>query len=168
MDATHTAVNQILGTPIYMPPEAITQADAPSARGDLYALGAVAYFLLTGRPPFMGHTVVEICAHHLHSTPVPPSEYSPRPLPADLERLVLRCLEKKPEDRPADARALGDEFTKLARALPWSAEQARSWWNDHADSVKKRRAKNAGSLHEHDRATVAVELVSESGMLRRA
>jgi eukaryotic-like serine/threonine-protein kinase len=170
LDVTHTAVNQIVGTPLYMPPEAITQPDSLGPRGDLYALGAVAYFLLTGRPPFMGHTVVEICAHHLHSVPAPPSEYRPLPVPQKLEQLVLACLAKQPDERPASAQELSRGLSECQADAPWSNERARAWWNEHAEAIERRRSKSAASLEQESDhlATVAVELVSESGMLRRA
>jgi len=169
-DASHTALNHIVGTPLYMPPEAITQPDALGPRGDLYALGAVAYFLLAGRPPFMGHTVVEICAHHLHSVPAPPSEYGERPLPAKLEQLVLACLAKRPEERPASAQELAQKLLECQVDAPWSNERARAWWSQHAEAIERRRQKGAATLsHERDpRKDVALSLVSESGMLRRA
>ena len=69
-----TQVNALTGSPLYMAPEAITRPDQVDARVDLYALGAVGYFLLTGKPPFDGASIVEVCSQHLYSQPVPPSE----------------------------------------------------------------------------------------------
>ncbi|HKE17785.1 MAG TPA: serine/threonine-protein kinase [Kofleriaceae bacterium] len=94
------------GTPLYMAPEAITTPDEVDGRSDLYSLGAVAYFLLTGHDVFTGRTVPEVCGHHLHSVPVPPSRRLGTPVPAALEALILCCLEKDPARRPADATAL--------------------------------------------------------------
>ena len=94
------------GTPLYMAPEAIATPDEVDGRTDLYALGAVGYFLLTGQDVFTGRTVPEVCGHHLHSAPVPPSRRLGAPIPADLEALILSCLEKDPARRPADATAL--------------------------------------------------------------
>ena len=91
---TETALDVVKGTPLYLSPEAITRPDRVDARSDLYAVGALAYFLLTGRHPFEGATVVEVCSHHLHTLPEPPSASSAAPCPADLEALVLACLEK--------------------------------------------------------------------------
>ena len=91
----------VQGTPLYLSPEAITAPGKVDARGDLYALGAVGYFMLSGHHVFSGATLVEVCAHHLHTRPVPPSERLGRPLPAALEAIVLACLEKDPARRPA-------------------------------------------------------------------
>ncbi|MFZ5894876.1 MAG: serine/threonine-protein kinase [Myxococcota bacterium] len=169
-DTTHTAVNQIVGTPLYMPPEAMTNPDSLGARGDLYSLGAVAYFLLAGRPPFMGHTIVEICAHHLHSVPASPSAFRSKPVPDKLEQLVLACLAKQPEDRPQSAHELAGMLADCNVAPAWSNERARTWWSEHASAVQRERAKSVVSLAagRDERATVAVKLVSESGRLRRA
>ena len=97
VDGAHAAVtnhNVLVGTPLYMSPESIKSPDKVTSLSDLYAVGAVAYYLLTGQPPFEGESVVEVCGHHLHSTPAPPSEHVP--VPEDLEKLVLQCLEKDP------------------------------------------------------------------------
>lgn len=135
--------NMITGTPLYMPPEAIVTPALVDARSDLYALGAVAYFLLTGRPVFEGETVVEVCSHHLQSVPEAPSHRLGRPLPADLEQLVLACLEKSPEKRPESAAALGAELARCESRGRWSNDQAAAWWAQHrasADDQPKRSA----------------------------
>ena len=80
-------VEVIAGTPLYLPPEAITSGEL-DGRSDLYALGAVGYFLLAGRNVFEGRTVVEVCSHHLHTPPLPPSERLGRPLPSQLEAVI--------------------------------------------------------------------------------
>ena len=95
-----TAESSIAGTPLYMAPEAIAAPETVTPAADVYAVGCVAYFLLTGRPPFAAKTVVEVCAAHLHTTPEPPSRHAPAALPGALDALVLRCLEKQPERRP--------------------------------------------------------------------
>jgi serine/threonine-protein kinase len=129
-----TAVNTITGTPLYMAPEAIQTPEAVDGRTDLYALGAVAWFLLVGRPPFEGRTIVEVCGHHLHSPPLPPSVALGKPVPRDLEALILSCLEKRAENRPADARALRKQLLACSAAEEWSAEQANQWWSDRKPS----------------------------------
>jgi serine/threonine-protein kinase len=101
-EPTLTQVGALAGTPLFMAPEAASEPEKVSARTDTYALGAVGYFLLTGAPPFDGRTFVEICGHHLHSTPIPPSERLGKSVPAKLEALILRCLAKAPEARPDD------------------------------------------------------------------
>jgi serine/threonine-protein kinase len=128
----------IAGTPQYMAPEAIASPDQIDARTDLYALGAVGYFLLTGEEVFAGGSVLEVCGHHLHSEPQPPSARLGKPLPADLERLLLDCLAKDPAGRPPSARALRDALLACADAAVWREEDARSWWRDHGRALRTR------------------------------
>jgi serine/threonine-protein kinase len=122
-----TDVDALVGTPTYLPPEAIHSPSAVDSRSDLYAVGAIGYFLLTGRDVFQGSSVVALCIAHLHEKPVRPSERLKRELPADLEALIMTCLEKSPEGRPQSAAALRRSL--LACNLPsWSPEDAETWW----------------------------------------
>ena len=124
-----TGANTIAGTPLYLSPEAITGSERIGPRSDLYALGAVAYFLLTGHAPFEG-SLIEVCGHHLHSTPPSPSQRLGRTLPHALEDVLMRCLEKAPERRPADAEALSDALD-AAQVGEWTQDDARQWWREH-------------------------------------
>jgi serine/threonine-protein kinase len=117
-----------MGTPQYMAPEIISAPGQASPKSDLYAIGAVAYYLLTGRNVFEGATTVEICAMHLHDTPVSPSRRATEPVPSDLEAIVLQCLEKDPARRPADAVALGAALHQCALFGRWSVQDAGDWW----------------------------------------
>jgi eukaryotic-like serine/threonine-protein kinase len=130
---THT--NTITGTPLYMSPEALTSAESVDPRSDLYALGAVAYYLLVGDHVFHGDSLIEVCSKHLLQLPEPPSVQSGRPLPDALERLVLDCLEKKPELRPQSAREFIERLSR-AQAEPWHARQAEAWWREHGARVR--------------------------------
>jgi len=112
----------LAGTPLYLPPEAITAPESLDARSDLYSLGALGYFLLTGVPPFPGKSLAEVCGHHVHSAPLPPSVRLGRTLPARLEALILACLEKSPARRPSSAAALRAALLPLA--APASRELA--------------------------------------------
>ncbi len=123
-----TAANVVVGTPLYLPPEALGGDSALDARSDLYALGAVGYFLLVGSPVFQAKTIVEVFAHHLHTAPTPPSERAEQAVPPDLERITLQCLAKDPADRPRDARTLERALAQCAVSTPWSYETARHWW----------------------------------------
>ncbi len=123
-----TQANVVQGTPLYLSPEAIRAPDAVDARSDLYGLGAVGYYLLTGTHVFGGATTVEVCSHHLHTRPVPPSERLGHPVPAGLERLVLACLEKEPAQRPGSAAELRDALGDLDDVGRWSESEARAWW----------------------------------------
>jgi serine/threonine-protein kinase len=132
--------DSITGTPLYMAPESITTPDKVDARTDLYALGAVGYFLLTGRHVFTGRTALEVCGHHLLSEPTPPSVRLGARVPADLEALILSCLAKDPADRPADARALQTALRACRDAGAWSEEDARAWLEAHTQSLRARRS----------------------------
>jgi serine/threonine-protein kinase len=116
-NANLTQANAITGTPLYMAPESLTSADAITPSVDTYALGCVAYYLLTGAPPFTGVTIVEVCGHHLLSAPVPVSERRSASTTPALEALVHRCLAKQSGERPSDTELL-EALTSLQRALP--------------------------------------------------
>ena len=119
----------IMGTPAYMAPE-MALGEAVDARADLYALGCVAYYLLTGEQVFSGDAVLKVITQHVQGVPVPPSERTELPIPAQLERLVLACLAKKPEDRPQNARQLAHSLDSID-GMTWSEEEAGQWWRQH-------------------------------------
>ncbi len=110
-----TASHSLTGTPSYMSPEAIAHPDTIDARTDIYAVGAVGYFLLTGTPVFTGDGLVELCQKHIQEPPEPPSKRLGKPVSAGLEQVLLGCLAKKREDRPATAAVLL-EVAREARA----------------------------------------------------
>src|SRR4029079_4117486 len=93
----HSAAHVILGTPAYLAPEAVTDPDTVGPPADLYAVGALAYYLLTGKRVVEGQNVVELCVPHTSQAPELPSTRTTNPIPADLEQLIMRCLEKRPE-----------------------------------------------------------------------
>ncbi|HKP64591.1 MAG TPA: serine/threonine-protein kinase [Polyangiales bacterium] len=142
------------GTPLYMAPEAITAPEAVDARTDLYSLGAVGYFLLTGSEVFGGRNVVEICSHHLHSTPVPPSQRAGRALAGDLETLIMRCLEKSQSQRPADARSFQAALRACKDARAWSEDDARRWFELHGVALNEAQ----GRMRVSGAPTIAVDL----------
>jgi tRNA A-37 threonylcarbamoyl transferase component Bud32 len=119
----------ISGTPSYMAPEQATASRDLDARADIYALGAVAYFALTGRPPFGGETAFAIMMAHARDAVVPPSQLRPD-VPTDLEGVVLICLAKAPEDRYTDVRALSRALAACADAGSWDSDRAEAWWNE--------------------------------------
>ena len=127
-DVALTKANSITGTPLYMAPEAVIAPETVDARADIYALGAVGYWLLTGTHVFSGTSVVEVCAHHLHSTPDPPSLRLDAPVAADLEAVLIACLAKRAEDRPASAHVLRERLRACAAAGRWTNQLGAAWW----------------------------------------
>src|SRR5262249_32659635 len=99
------------------------------ARSDIYSLGAVAYALLTGRPPFDGTNPMEVMMAHVHDEVVPPSKHQGQ-VPADLERVILRWLAKNPEGRFQDAESLEQALADCATADQWTQWRATLWWSE--------------------------------------
>jgi hypothetical protein len=130
-----TRAGTLVGTPLYLSPEAIGDPDSVDARTDLYALGAVAYALLAGVPVFQGATVLEVCAAHMYQTPEPPSRRGAGALPASLEALVLRCLAKNAAERPASARELSALLDGQPDVPTWSTADAQRWWDERSHGV---------------------------------
>jgi serine/threonine-protein kinase len=125
-----TREGMVTGSPLYMAPEQVMRSHPPDARTDLYALGAIAYFLLTGRPPFCGDDSMEVMIAQARDPVVPLSELQDG-IPADLEAVVLRCLEKAPSRRFQDAASLAEALAGCADAEAWSAVKAKHWWQTH-------------------------------------
>ena len=121
------------GTPTYMAPE-MAQSGAVDGRADLYSLGCVAYYILTGRLVFTGDTPIQVILKHLEQPPLPPSRVAAQPIPADLEAVVMACLAKEPADRPASAA----ELARLLAAVgvePWMEEDAARWWGHQTEEM---------------------------------
>ncbi|HXY38588.1 MAG TPA: serine/threonine-protein kinase [Vicinamibacteria bacterium] len=137
-DVSLTQGDVIAGTPLYLSPEAITAPDAMDARSDLYSLGAVGYFALTGTHVFEGRTTVEVCAKHLHDAPERPSRRIGCPLPQDLEAVLLACLAKQPGERPATAAELCRRLESCASFGQWTPEKASAWWREHGAAATAR------------------------------
>jgi serine/threonine-protein kinase len=119
-----------------MSPEAIGQPDTVDGRSDLYALGATAYFLLTGQPVFQAASALEVCSKHMLEAPVPPSQRLGKALPVDLEAIVLACLAKDRNDRPASAAALRTSLLACADAGRNDLPATRAWWQARRASRK--------------------------------
>jgi hypothetical protein len=123
-----TRADALTGTPLYLSPEALQSPETIDARSDLYQLGAIAYYLLTGRHVFSGETVADVLGKHLHSAPERPSSALGRPVSPDLEGIVLACLEKDRNRRPASAAELLDAFERCRVEGEWTQREARAWW----------------------------------------
>jgi serine/threonine-protein kinase len=148
-NVTHDGV--VTGTPQYLAPEALTDPETIDGRSDLYALGAVGYYLLTGEQVFTGN-IVEICGHHLHTEPTPPSERLGRELPSDLEALVMQCLAKNPEDRPQTAREIRERLAEIRDIPRWRQADACAWWQEHGEIIQ-----TDDSVHSEITRTLAVD-----------
>jgi tRNA A-37 threonylcarbamoyl transferase component Bud32 len=124
------ALEGVVGTPAFMAPEVIV-GKAVDHRADIYALGCVAYFLLTGQQVFQGGTQMQALIDHVNTVPTPPSARARAPIPGAVDALVLACLEKDPDQRPPDAQALAEAVAACAGAGNWSNRQAAAWWRAH-------------------------------------
>jgi serine/threonine protein kinase len=140
-DPRLTAEDVLHGTPQYLAPEAIRNAENVDARSDLYALGAVAYFLLTGTEVFSGRGALEIIHHHLQTEPESLSRRLGKPVPPKLEALVLATLSKNPDDRPESARALADALHACDDVPAWDETDARRFWRER--TMQKSAAQTA-------------------------
>jgi len=119
------------GTPAFMAPEMALGDGNVDHRADIYALGCVGYWLLTGRLVFEAETALKMLVQHIQAEPLPPSRLSEVAVPPELDRLILACLAKKPEDRPQSTRELGELLATVACGNPWTKERAEAWWDLH-------------------------------------
>ena len=113
-----------------MAPEVVLGA-ATDHRVDLYALGCVAYWLLTGKMVFEGESVMQVMMQHAQAVPRRPSERVDVPIPAALEELIMECLQKDPGRRPASAEVVGERLSAVPLTSAWTAERAEEWWAVH-------------------------------------
>jgi tRNA A-37 threonylcarbamoyl transferase component Bud32 len=129
--AGHTDSGGLTGTPLYMSPEAIQAPMSVDARSDLYGLGAVGYFLLTGKTVFEANSLVELCQKHVDGVPVAPSKRLGKSVSNELEDALLSCLEKTRAKRPQTTRELAHLLTNCPEAKGWPVEKAEAWWGRH-------------------------------------
>ncbi|MGW8179184.1 MAG: serine/threonine protein kinase, partial [bacterium] len=127
-----TAVDAIAGTPSYMAPEQAL-GETIDSRTDIYALGCVAYWMLTGQLVFDSNNVSAMLIDHAKTPPSPPSQRCQQEIPSDLENLILRCLEKNPAERPCSAAELQVELAKCRDSDKWGQEEAVRWWQTNVN-----------------------------------
>jgi hypothetical protein len=137
-DAMVSLPGLMVGTPAYMAPETAA-GDPIDARLDLYTLGCVAFWLLTGQMVFGEKLPVLMVADHLRTPPRAPSTVSKLPVPPELDAIVLACLAKDPAGRPASATELARRLTAVPIATPWTQERARAWWLEHSPGSTQRQ-----------------------------
>ena len=135
-----------------MAPEMVTGDAEIDARADIYALGCVAYWLLTGQMVFEGNTPMAVLIQHVKETPPPLSSRTELEVPARLENLIMACLAKHPASRPASAEMVGDELDAIAAELPpWTRDRAERWWRTHIPVMfAPAPSSGTGSSSHHD------------------
>jgi serine/threonine-protein kinase len=139
-DPRLTVEGMTVGTPTYMAPE-VALDEAFDGRADLYALGCVMYFLLTGQVVFDSNNVMRLMVRHVEEKPVPPSQRTDRAIPRSLDDAVLACLAKDPAMRPPNAAALSESLANAEVDVePWTQAQAAAWWNSGAQAKPPREA----------------------------
>lgn len=119
-----------VGTPLYMSPESIKEPESAGSSTDLYSLGAVGYYLLTGTPVFDSGHMLEVLRQHVEVAPQPPSERLGKPICDELEALILQCLAKSPADRPPSAVALAEALDRCQPTASWTTADANRWWDE--------------------------------------
>jgi eukaryotic-like serine/threonine-protein kinase len=130
MDTIKAAAEVTTGTPAYMAPE-MANGDAVDRRADLYALGCVAYWLLTGHLVFEAESALRMLIQHIQAQPVPPSRRGDQVVPPALERLIMQCLEKDPARRPSSADEILAGLDGVEVDSAWDQQRAREWWDRH-------------------------------------
>lgn len=143
----------VMGTPSYMAPEQVVNVEGVDGRADIYALGCILYWLLTGRPVFESDSFMQMVIDHSTKTPVAPSLRNPQ-VPADLDAVVLRCLQKDPADRPQTALDLYARLARCARrTTAWTRDDAQAWWLENLPEIAPdpalRTAPASSSDQEH-------------------
>ena len=156
---TGASTQVVLGTPAYVAPEAVTDPDHITPAVDLYALGAVGYFLITGRPVFEGKTAVDVCIQHVTQPPRPPSELGIAIAPA-LEAVLMRCLAKQPTLRYPSAAALAEALEALPPADDWRKADVLAWWDQFRTSQAASSVASAAPT-----STITVDLGARGGWL---
>ncbi|HYN07804.1 MAG TPA: serine/threonine-protein kinase [Vicinamibacterales bacterium] len=134
-EQTMTAVSTshvVRGTPAFMSPEQAVGHKAMDGRADIYAIGCLAYWLITGELVFSGRTAMETVLKHTSETPLPPSQRTELTIPASLDRLVLDCLAKNPDDRPPTADVVAARLCQVETPTAWTPRRASEWWATHA------------------------------------
>ena len=129
--------NGLSGTPLYLAPESIDPNQPVDHRSDIYSVGALGYYLLTGETVFTGNGIVDICMQQVNAQPVTPSKRLGKPIEAELEELVLQCLKKSPDERPGSSDQLAINLLQTPSAGKWDQIQARQWWDTYSNQKEK-------------------------------
>jgi len=155
--ASLTNANSIIGTPLYLAPEGVIAPDKVDARSDLYALGAIGYYLLTGQPVFTGATMIDVFVQHVNALPIAPSTRLGARVPERLEAFILRCLAKKPVDRPQTAEQFLAELGET-QTPRWARDFAATWWSERAEEIARIKPEgHSGEASKEVRDTIIVD-----------
>jgi serine/threonine protein kinase len=160
-EAQVTKAGGAVGTPMYMSPEAYQSSETVDGRTDLYAVGAVGYFLLTGDPPFIGETMLDVIKQQIQTIPEAPSQRLGQPISPELENLLLRCLAKSPTERPATANEIIAELNRIPTANSWTEEHARYWWRRYIPNLTATTPPDS-SMTGQSSSTIVLERAGES------
>jgi serine/threonine-protein kinase len=144
-DAGLTQEGSITGSPLFMSPEQATSSDSVDARSDVYSLGAVMYYLATGRAPFPYSSPLQVMIAHASEDPEPPRLLN-ADLPPELEEIILRSLEKRPDDRYQSVAELREALDRVPLEQEWTAVSAAEWWHNNGCPQRKAMAAEAVEL----------------------
>jgi serine/threonine protein kinase len=133
VDAVQSAETHWSGTPTYMAPERFRQSDSMDRRSDIYSLGCVAYFLLSGRPPFIEHETESLFAMILSEQPASLSQQRQESVPDEVSQLVFKCMAKRPDDRFESISQLADAIASMHHRYPWTVDDAKGWWKAYGE-----------------------------------
>ncbi|MDX1393125.1 MAG: serine/threonine-protein kinase [Gemmatimonadota bacterium] len=134
-DSSLTKTGMVFGTPRYIAPESVAGQQRTDARSDLYNVGGVAYWMLTGRPLFSSSSSIDLIIDHVKTIPDPPSAVSELPISPELDAIVMRLLEKEPDRRYQTAEAVVEALRDVPLARPWDQRRAHEWWDLHAPDL---------------------------------
>jgi hypothetical protein len=148
VDTVQSSETHWSGTPTYMAPERFRQSDSMDRRSDIYSLGCVAYFLLSGRPPFIEHETESLFALILSEQPVSLSQQRQESVPDEVSQLVFKCMAKRPDDRFESISQLADAIASMHHRYPWTVEDAKRWWKAYGEESEP-----APSVDDHGDAT---------------
>jgi len=153
-----TVERTVLGTPLFMSPEAIQDSTRSDPRSDIYSVGALGYFLLTGHYVFEAESDLALYAKHLTEPPVPPSQRAQNSVSPELEKIILRCLEKNPDLRPQSARELRDLLRASPHAADWGPAERAAWWGSHLKETAARNATETAPAGQPKAETIKIDL----------
>jgi serine/threonine protein kinase len=146
-----TVEDVVAGTPAYLSPEAVNDPDTIGPASDLYAVGALGYFLVTGQEVFERKSLVGLLRAQLLDRPVPPHERMGAPVPERLEKLIMDCLDKEPRNRPRSARDLRKALDTIELPHPWTENEAGIWWANHRQQASVAEAPAEATVLDESR-----------------